>query len=383
MTFMTVQPFGLEAPGGGPRILRSLFAQAPVPVLSVISGPARSRCSDRWREISVPPRPSLGRLEGSRYGHWGDGLEIAMAGAASRKLRELARAHQVEQIHAVAHSASFWPALVAARQLQLPYLLTVHDDLRYLLRRSPLRDVALDRLGRAWRDADARFVISSALGDEYCRRYGERPYSTVTDGLMEADFLPPVVGIDNLLCYFAGLFHRGYRGNLRTFLGALDVLAEQDSRRQPRLTCRCGSLPDEFHNRRRLRVVDFGSEAAVRTDIAQADLLYLPLMFEPEYADMIAFSLSTKLVTYLGAGRPILYHGPPGGAAYELLAANDAAIMATSTDPEVIARAIIDGIGRTREIVANAQDLARRQFMLDDQRERFWAPVTGYAAAAA
>jgi hypothetical protein len=119
----------------------------------------------------------------------------------------------------------------------------------------------------------------------------------------------------------------------------------------------------------------------VREDISRSDLLYLPLMFEPEYRDMVAFSLSTKLVTYLASGIPILYHGPPNGAAYELLAANDAAILATSSDPAAVCAAISAGLERAGELAANARELARREFMLEYQRARFWRPLAAAAAA--
>jgi hypothetical protein len=124
-----------------------------------------------------------------------------------------------------------------------------------------------------------------------------------------------------------------------------------------------------------LSVLPFGSVQDVRADIGASDLLYLPLMFEPTYRDMVAFSLSTKLVTYLASGVPILYHGPPDCAAYELLASNDAAILATSPDPAFVAGAITDGLKRAQELTANACQLARREFMLEDQRARFWRPL--------
>lgn len=47
MTLLSVQPFGLEAPGGGPRILRSLYAQAPVQVVSLVT------------DLQIPPSSSL------------------------------------------------------------------------------------------------------------------------------------------------------------------------------------------------------------------------------------------------------------------------------------------------------------------------------------
>lgn len=372
MSLISVQPFGLASPGGGPRILRSLYQKAPMPVLSVVTGRQGPGQTD-WDEIHLPARPRLRPIDGTRYDHWGNAVEIAAPGRLKRSLVNVGQRNSAEVIHAVAHSAAFWPALQAARALDVPFVLTVHDDVRYLLRNTPRRHVVLERLSRAWRSADARLVISSALGEEYCRRYGAEDYAVVTDGLAEADFLSPRSETPGRIrCYFAGLFHRGYRPNLAALTQALRILREHDRDLTPSVTCRSGSLPAEFSDEPLLTTLPFGAEAEVRADISDADLLYLPLMFDSAYADMIAFSLSTKLVTYLGSGLPILYHGPAHGAAYDLLAANNAAILATTTEPQDLAAAIQSGMKQAEELVESARDLARREFLLEHQRERFW-----------
>lgn len=382
MTLVSVHPFGLETPGGGSKILRSLYRDPPTPVLSVVTSRHAPAYTDAWREIHLPLRPSLRPVDGTRYDHVGHALELALAPSARKRLTHVYTEHHAEAIHAVAHSLAFWPALGAAKELGIPYVLTVHDDLRYLLRKAAVRSRVMARLAQAWRAADQRFVISRALGEEYCARYGRADYTLVTDGLEDADFLEPSAwNGPELKCYFAGLFHRGYRANLQEFLTALAVLGTKRAGLRPSMRCRCGTLPYLPPTSVPLSVVAFGSSADVQADLRAADLLYLPLMFDAEFRDMTAFSLSTKLVTYLGSGVPIVYHGPPDTAAGRLLAANDAAIMATSRDPQVVAQAIDDGLQRAPQLVANAQALGRREFMLADQLERFWSAVYPRAMA--
>jgi hypothetical protein len=370
VTLVTVHPFGLSGAGGGPRIMRALLTDPPEPVLSVATGvhvPPTAPAG--LRERHLPMRPHLGRIESSRFSQVGSGLELALARAATRRLTEVVQRAGATRVHAVSHGPEFWPAMQAARRVGVPFALTVHDDLRYLLREAPLKELAYKRLGIAWREAETRFVISEAIGREYSARYGERLYTIVTDGLREEDVHAPRGG-DGLRVYFAGLFHRGYAGNLRRFAMALDLLAGR--REDVRLSMRCGSLPERPSVRFPLEVLEFGPESVVQEDLKSADLLYLPLMFGEEYRDMVDFSLSTKLVTYLGSGIPILYHGPRRGAAYELLAANDAAVLATSEDPAELARTIEEEAARAPRLVANALALARSSFMLTEQRRRFW-----------
>ena len=270
----------------------------------------------------------------------------------------------------------FAQARSAARRLGLPFALTVHDDLRYALRGRPDRAIALRALGRAWRDADHRFVISHALGEEYSRRYGALAYQVVTDGLADEEIAPAPRPTPGLRVYFAGLFHLAYASNFHALLDALDLLASE--RPAVTVTSRSGALPGVNHRARvPVRILPFGTEQEVMSDLKNADALYLPMPFGESHRDFLRFSLSTKLITYLGGGLPILYHGPAEGAAYELLEENNAAIMLTSHDPRAIAHRMLEGLNGGETVVQNALRLARRQFLLTDQRSRFWSEI-GY-----
>jgi hypothetical protein len=108
----------------------------------------------------------------------------------------------------------------------------------------------------------------------------------------------------------------------------------------------------------------------------QADLLYMPIPFGEEHANFARYSLSTKMITYAGSGVPILYHGPTTSAAYDLLNQHRAAVSITTLDPEEIARAFVTMSVRQRtDAAANALVLAEREFMLDDQAQKFWGTI--------
>ena len=142
------------------------------------------------------------------------------------------------------------------------------------------------------------------------------------------------------------------------------------------ITCRCGPIsfranPDDV----RFEVLPFGSESAVANDMLSADMLYQPMPFQADEANFVRFSMSTKMVTYLGSGLPILFHGPKEAAACKLLAGHNAAVLCTTLDPESIATQLIEASTSRDAIVANALALARSRFMLADQQERFWKPL--------
>ena len=138
-----------------------------------------------------------------------------------------------------------------------------------------------------------------------------------------------------LRVYFMGLFHLEYEPNLRAFARALLAL-QRGNMSSP---CQCvaavaarNSARSDFHPRTSVR-----EESAIENDLQQADLLYLPLPFDNAHASFVRFSLSTKLVTYLGSGIPIFYHGPTQSAVGELLAEKMAALTCHSLDPAQVA----------------------------------------------
>lgn len=372
MTLVSVQAFGIASPGGGPRILRALFEGAEPAVQNVCTTTSPPPADDRFSETWLPARPAFGRLERTRAGGPLGTFESVLARRLENRICELCRRHGATAIHSVAHSSDFWPALLAARRLGLPFALTVHDDPRYVLRTRPDLSLVLRRLGDAWRGADHRFVIGTSIGDEYGRRYGEQPYEIVTDGLNDDEIADRPLGSAGLRMYFAGLFHRAYTDNVRQFAHAVAALGS--ARGLPtEARLRCETLPSELDGEALdLTVLPFAPEDVVREELRDADFAYMPLPFGESYGDFFRYSVSTKMIMYLGSGKPIVYHGPAEGAAYEILAEHDAAILLHDLEPERIAERLAAGLERAHEIAANGLSLARAQFRLEDQRARFW-----------
>jgi hypothetical protein len=122
-------------------------------------------------------------------------------------------------------------------------------------------------------------------------------------------------------------------------------------------------------------VLPFAPEAEVERDMLTADLLYQPMPFQAHARPFNRFSMSTKMITYLGSGLPIFYHGPDDAAACKLLTRRDAAAICNTLDPEDIAKQLLDGAARRESIVKNALALARSEFMLAEQQRRFWEPI--------
>src|SRR2546423_13754608 len=150
----------------------------------------------------------------------------------------------------------------------------------------------------AWLNADGRFVISQALGREYSRRYGERDYQIVTDGVSELSATRPPGTSQKSRIYFMGLFHLTYEPNFRALLQALVLLERQSAGKNFEVICRCEYIrPHVWQDVKRVDVLPFADEAQIAHDIQEADLLYMPMPFGERHENFTRFSVSTKMVT--------------------------------------------------------------------------------------
>ena len=371
-----VQPFSLYASGGGPRILRTLLSGEHPPALSIYTGVLPAGKPRTVEEIHLPTHPPLGRLERSRF-HWKlKRLDRVFQPRFEVQLRNIVRARDIRALHIVPHGYDIISVCRVAEEHGIPWFLNVHDDLAFTALGHPELGNMVAALERAWRGAKSIYVISDEMGKEYSRRYGAREYEIVTDGLTETAAGPLPRPAKSLRVYFMGLFHFRYQYNLRALLDALNVLRKRHADWNISMTCRCGSIFGKIgEDDVPIAVLPFASEAEVAKDMLSADLLYQPLPFGAEAADFGKFSLSTKLVTYLGSGLPILYHGPEDSAACTLLRSRKAAVTCTTLDAGTIARDIEESMARRDEVVSNALQLARERFMLADQQRRFWGPI--------
>jgi glycosyltransferase involved in cell wall biosynthesis len=372
------QPFSAAAAGGGPRILRSLLKDAPVPTLCVCTAPSSRPLKHPGAELQLPMRPSLGRIERTRFNALAHALTPLFRRRFAKRLENIFVSSHACAIHSIAHGGlDFYDAYLLSKKLRIPFFLQVHDDVAY----TGADRVPPECVAEAWQGAASRFVISSELGAEYTKRYGEREFVTVTDGL-DRVCASARAGMSGLRIYFMGLFHIGYEKNLEALIKAIDLLPpEETARRNCSITLRCDYIrPAVLRQSSLLRVLPFGSEADVQADLTNADCLYLPLHFGEADRPFGAYSLSTKMVTYLGSGIPILYHGPAGTAAYKTLKKHRAAALAVSLNPreiaEVLAQLLKDNVAT--ELAENALQLARHAFLRAEQHAKFWRHVMPY-----
>jgi glycosyltransferase involved in cell wall biosynthesis len=341
--------------------------------MSVCTAPTAPPKTTFGPEVHLPLRPHFGRIESSRlHGYLGNLLPFYEQ-KFKQRFEELCLANKASAIHAIPHGLDFWYVFEIAQKLEIAYFLNVHDELSYNLQnRGWELQKSLEHLATVWNRADRRIVISEAMGLEYCRRYGKQPFIIITDGLTSIPVQPRKLPQCSLRVYFMGSTHLSYNSNFQSLLKALSLFQSRNPDYQVSFSYRGGiPFPLEAHGLSCTKL-PWGTEKDIEKDLEQVDLLYLPLPFEQEHEPFTRYSLSTKLVTYLGSGLPILYHGPNLAAAGKLLQAHQAAISSSSLDPKLICNDLVQIKQDISATVPNALNLGKEQFWLPEIQQRFW-----------
>jgi glycosyltransferase involved in cell wall biosynthesis len=102
------------------------------------------------------------------------------------------------------------------------------------------------------------------------------------------------------------------------------------------------------------------------------DILYCPYPFAASMAEVAKLSFPSKIPTYLAAGRPILFHGPPYAAPAHYLESRGAGFICRAMDPA----AVYDGLMHLAEdealyarLAKGAQEAFLADFTLDRMKK--------------
>lgn len=223
-----------------------------------------------------------------------------------------------------------------------------------------------------WDNAHRRLVISDELGREYQRIFSNISYEVITDGVkIEEISVPKLIKYKKeYVFYFAGLLHIDYLPIFQVLASALDELSSKSLNFTLILR---GTQKVKFLENRKFKL-DYRpmtlDDKILKCELEGADILYLPLKFtEPEF---YLFSLSTKMIGYLAASGTILFHGPYGSAACNLLSKNASAICCNSLDKDDVISSILNFLSDSKFTSENAKVLAKKEFMIDNIKFIFW-----------
>ena len=280
------------------------------------------------------------------------------------KIRKVAAELTYDAVHVISHGP-FTAALCDEKYRKGKALwVSFHDHYT-------TTTTTLEETRDLWNKADRRLMISKELGEEYLRLFGDKDFETITDGVSEEELsapntvVPPTVTI-----YFAGLLHLQYLPLFEVLADALHLLSQQGF--SFTLVLR-GTQHVSFLENKAFKTEyrrDFISDKEIKEELDSATILYLPIQFM--VSDFYLYSLSTKMISYLGGAGSILYHGPSESAACNLLKKTNSGICCTSLDVNELAESIKQVLNDKGNVSANAKVLAQKEFSLRKIQQRFW-----------
>ena len=366
MKLLSFQPFALYENGGGNRILRRLYnnKESQVTSLAVVGFSSKPQTGS-INEIIITAKPATQRwmrwylrdviiwLRESVFKFW-----------TINRIRKAAKNLAYDVLHVVNHGP-FSAALCTdffcnGKQLWVSF----HDH--FSTTYSNFYDAE-----KLWNAADRRLVISKELGTQYQKLFGNKPYVTITDGVKESELSEPsTVKQAPVVIYFAGLLHLEYVALFKVLADALDLLAKQGL--EFKLVLR-GTQVIKFLDNRSFKVnyrPTTLNDKELKDELDSASILYLPIKFTTP--DFYRYSLSTKMVGYLGGSGAILYHGPADSAACISLKNANAAVYCTALNVKDMAESILNLLDNNAAISCNAKKLAVEQFNLASIQKLFW-----------
>jgi hypothetical protein len=367
MKILSFQPGSLYQNGGAARLLRRLYAgkESEVQLIGIVTTVSPMHLGAISEKI-IPAFPVQRKWMRWHLRSWTTYLrENIFKFWTLMKIRKAATGVDCHVIHLVSHGpfvkAFDNQLLLAGKKLWVSF----HDHFS-------TNGCTFSETAKLWNQADRRLVISEELGIEYQKIFGKNKFEVITDGISKDEISCPTAIVSKAVIsiYFAGLLHIDYYPLFETLANTLDLLSKQNL--SFKLILR-GTQNIGFLNNRSFEVdyrKGFIGDKEIKRELDTAAILYLPIKFT--LPDFYLYSLSTKMVGYLGASGSILFHGPGNSAACGLLSRSNAAVCCTSLEVQELASAFGHLIAAGNKVSANAKLLAKIHFDMQRIQNSFW-----------
>lgn len=263
----------------------------------------------------------------------------------SRKLLpsvvNFARGHGVDKVWCILEGQTMVRlARPVAKSLGVPLYTQVWDTLGWWLRAKNIdhrtRTALLTEFDEVIRASRGCATASWAMAEEYERKYGVKAVSIISS-LDRKEIRSPAKGpndSNDFVIGFAGQIYAIQEWN--AFIQALESANWQVGDRRVVFRILCRQIPDEASRPRHAEYLGWRSQSDAITALSQADVLYLPYWFSNELRDEVVLSFPSKLITYMAAGRPVLFHGPRYASPAVYLEKCQAGVRCHSLDPAEI-----------------------------------------------
>ncbi len=241
-----------------------------------------------------------------RLAHWLDEFRPEVLYTFLGSMAQIRLSSELARLLAIPvaiHMMDDWPAVLYRRGLLGPmFRRVVHKEFEAVLRRASLH-----------------FGICQDMCEEYEDRYGV-PFLAFHNAIDMDQWLPHAKrdwkeGLPFIVRYVGSIVPDGQQEALRDVCEAVSNL--HSSGRSVEMWVHAPKhqvsyLRDNGFSLNGVHLVDPPPPGTIARLLSEADLLVLPINFDPRSARYIRLSMPTKVPAYMASGTPILVYGPPG-----------------------------------------------------------------------
>lgn len=304
----------VESSQHGSALMFRALEGYPPDRLRIVETGAASQPARRLSGVAYSHAPAGTRLLNSRLHGWYSLWLTANAHRRSQRVESDLAGFAPDAVVTVGHGFGWVTAAALAARAGVPLHLIVHDDWpRLSAIAAPMRGWLDRRFGDVYRMAHTRLCISPAMAEDYQRRYG--PPASVMYPSRSADCPvfeprpPRDLSGHGMVIGYGGNSGPEVMSCLRELAGALPggnvrvaVFGPFDEQARAELWSLSPAFT--FHG--------FVPHARMIAGLRDsADVLFVPMTFEPADRDNMTVSFPSKLADYTAAALPLLVYAPP------------------------------------------------------------------------
>lgn len=271
-----------------------------------------------------------------------------------------------------------------AKATNLPYVIQTWDSPQWWMKANRYAEQTkrevMEEYGKALSEAECFIAASWIMEREFKEQYHCKRSKAVVLGFPEQD-LPTIHRKDNNAFVIAMAGQIYAVEEFRALLTGLNLLNWSYKDRKIYLDIYAPYLPQlemPFELPSNVRIKGWRTQSELLVELKNADLLYCPYWFDPEYAIVSHTSFPSKLSTYLSVKRPVVVHGPSYASPLVFVKENNAGYCWEKLDAQYIADGvmkIIDDKAKDK-MVANGTK-AFRHFLTDECMRRDFMVALG------
>lgn len=305
-------------------------------------------------------------------------IETTSVRSLTNKAVKFGKEQNVDRVWAVLQGqTTIRMAKQVADELQVPLHTHVWDPFSWWAEANKIDGISTRRIQALFDDAissSAAVATASAyMADNYRERFNVDALPIISSHPKSLARTPDIArGVgDSILIGMAGQFYAA--SEWLQLIRAMDAANWRVAGKDVRIVVLGPQKPPQA-SADRVAFLGWKSQQDAAEILSHCDLLYCPYPFDPKMREVAMYSFPSKLVLYLAAGRPIVFHGPDYSSPCHYIRQKECGVVAD----RLVATAVFNEIERLvadvelyKKTARNAQAAFVEDFTLESMAKSF------------